>query len=242
MARTESKSSEVQAGSSLASDDAATARWHLSHAALSGLSHGIDHLHCFRNLVLGARVLHPYAPFSLLRSAVENLATAVWLLAPEEGVDRVQRRLQLARADAARGEEVRQMVGAPVGRPLETRLEEMASAAIAPGVPRDSAYGKAPGFERIVREAGEATRLKGDTLVMVWKTCSGITHGQLWASFGVLTREMVPDLDDPESESVHLKLSAPESTLQLATECAVVVGKEAWRLFDNRRLKFTTHQ
>jgi len=72
---------EVQAGSPLSGD----ARWspelQVAHAAWGAVIAAVDHPHTVKTLLADARVLHTHAPFTLLRSATETAATALWLLA-----------------------------------------------------------------------------------------------------------------------------------------------------------------
>jgi hypothetical protein len=232
------ESTKVQAGSDLDADDQATDPVHLSHAAMSAMSHGHDHLHCLRTLMVEAESLHIYAPFSLLRSALENYATALWLLQPDDHATRVRRRLQVAAADARRGEEVRAMLSAPVTRPLEQRLGQFADRAEAVGVPRDTVLGKTPSFERIIREAASSTVFQPETLLVLWKTASGVTHGQMWATLGALSRKVTREA---EGAVVHVELSAPEESLILMYQAVMLLGRRAWWQFDHRRLKFREH-
>lgn len=228
----------VQPHSELADTDTATAPYQTSHAVTSALSHGIDHLHCLKSLLVEARMMHTYAPFSLLRSAIENLSAAVWLLSPTDPALRAQRRLQLAVADARRGEEVGTMLGIPPNRPLAVRLEEMAAAAERAGVRRDVVLGGTISFGRIVRDAGAETKIGSDLTVAIWKLCSGITHGQTWASLSLLDRTLVPSVGSDDEGVQTYRLSAPERGLVSVTQVVVLVGHEAWRLYDRRRLHF----
>lgn len=229
----------VQPGSRMAVDDAATAPHHLSHAVLSALSHGIDHLHCFRSLIVDAQALHVYAPFSLLRAAFENFSTVLWLLEPDDRETRVQRRLQLAAANIRYGEDVRRLAQEAGEDQSERRLGDVAAIAVSAGVPADRILGRTPGYESIVRGGAAATALSADTLVLVWKTCSGITHGQSWASLGVLEREITQD--DESGEIVRLQLSAPNETVVLLAQTATLLCRDAWRLFDRHRLAWREH-
>jgi len=53
---------------------------------IQSTSAAIDHLHCLRNSMRGSGPdslwVHVQAPFSLLRDAIENTSTAMWLMAP----------------------------------------------------------------------------------------------------------------------------------------------------------------
>jgi hypothetical protein len=105
-------SPEVEAGSPLTGD----ARWspdlQVAHAAWSAVTQAIDHLHAVKTLVADARVVHTYAPFTLLRSATENAATAVWLLEPRPRTERVRRRLKLAHHEARESGKAQKLMAA----------------------------------------------------------------------------------------------------------------------------------
>jgi hypothetical protein len=64
-------------GSPLLSDDRRTHPYETSYAAWHALSHAVDHLHMLRSVLRDARTIHMYAPFSLLRGAIENGSAAV---------------------------------------------------------------------------------------------------------------------------------------------------------------------
>jgi hypothetical protein len=78
-------------GSPVRTDDARTHPYELSHGAWHSLSHAVDHLNCLRVLLRDAGVIHMYAPYSLVRSALENASTAVWTLHPASRTERVAR-------------------------------------------------------------------------------------------------------------------------------------------------------
>src|SRR5882672_614915 len=52
-----------------------------------------------------------YAPFSLVRAALENACAAVWMLQPPRRADRLARRLRFAVTDIRNGEQVNQVIG-----------------------------------------------------------------------------------------------------------------------------------
>jgi hypothetical protein len=233
----------VQPGSRTAGDDRLTDPHRLSHQVLTSLAHGIDHLHAFRSLVVKAEELHLYAPFSLMRGALENACTALWLLHPDDEATRAQRCLQLAAADVKHGEEARALTGerdAAGAERLARRRNRIGDLAEAAGLRRD-VIATAPGRARIVRESAAATTFDGDTLELVWRTCSGLAHGQQWATLGMLERESVVDADgDPDV--VRLQLSASGDSLVLMTKTITLLIDRAWRLYDRHRLAWRTHR
>ena len=56
----------------------------------------MDHLNCLHALLKDAQVIHMFAPYSLVRAALENASAAVWMLHPSGRATRICRRLRLA--------------------------------------------------------------------------------------------------------------------------------------------------
>ena len=81
-------------------DDAAAHPYEISHAVHSALASAVEHLDALRVLVADAHVVHARTPFTLMRAALENSSTAVWLLGPSSRDERIVRRLRLAWADS----------------------------------------------------------------------------------------------------------------------------------------------
>ena len=71
----------VAGGSALGEDDRRSDPWRPSHAASAALSASLDHLHALsHSLTMEGAVLHARAPFTLARGAIENAATALWIV------------------------------------------------------------------------------------------------------------------------------------------------------------------
>src|SRR4051812_2912986 len=81
-------------GSPLSADDERTHPFQTSHAAWHALSHAADPLHCLRAVLRDAAAIHMYAPYALVRAALENASAAVWMLHPRGRIERVTRRLR----------------------------------------------------------------------------------------------------------------------------------------------------
>ena len=85
----------VGPGSRLAADDDASDPYQVSHCARACLNAGVDHLHAAKALMFGAvPILHANSEYSLFRGALENLATAFWVLHPAQRSMRVERELR----------------------------------------------------------------------------------------------------------------------------------------------------
>jgi hypothetical protein len=102
-ARTQQEQASSEPGSRLAGDDKATEPYPVSAAAASVLMSALNHIHAVRTLIVEAKKIHQNAPLTLLRGALENTATGVWLLAPKSRDTRILRRLRLEYANAWNG-------------------------------------------------------------------------------------------------------------------------------------------
>jgi hypothetical protein len=138
-------------------------------------------------------MIHNHAPRTLIRSAMENAATAVWLLEPRQRGERLRRRLKLAHDEAKEAGQVHKLFPAEVmagKRPAQERVVEIRSLAIHLGLDPDDVVGRFS-YEKVVRMAGEATRLGVDLSALVWRLGRGFAHGRYWASMFWLQREVV---------------------------------------------------
>lgn len=205
-----------QKGSSLYGDDRWTYPHQLSHVARSSLGVALDQLRGLDNLIHKAGSLHPYASFSLIRSAIENGATAVWLLAPTSRPERVKRRLQLLTSDAYNAEKLRKaMPNWKVNSSLTDDLKAIADIA------KEHEIGKPERLQmtEIVRLAGDEVKERGISVEGGWQITSGITHGQIWAIHTLLTRE----IEDDAGDVVDALVKAGVRQVVWGVECARLV-------------------
>src|SRR5205823_6269469 len=96
--------------------------------------HAVDHLHCLHALIADAQLLNMYAPYTLVRAALENASAAVWLLAPASRTERITRRLRLAALDLRSADKVATAMGTRTNPSLGDRLDELTVIARAAGV------------------------------------------------------------------------------------------------------------
>ncbi|MFD3472824.1 hypothetical protein ACFWWM_42190 [Streptomyces sp. NPDC058682] len=118
------------AGSDLEDEDVAVAPYHLSHAAWLALTVAGDHLRALRTSVLTEEstdrvtaTLHTHAQVSLARGVIENAARAVWLLASDDRLIRIQRRLALQKKDIGSSTKLHDLLGGETPRTKEAREE-----------------------------------------------------------------------------------------------------------------------
>jgi hypothetical protein len=182
----------VEPGSSLDGDARKSPNLQVAHAAWNGINHSVDHLHALRALMLDARILNIYAPFTLVRSAMENAATAVWLLEPRQRPERLRRCLKLARHEAWESGQVHKLLPAEALKGIRTaqqRIDAIRALAVQLHLVPDNIAGHFS-YEKVIRSAGEATGIGGDLSALVWRFGSGFAHGRYWASFSLLEREV----------------------------------------------------
>lgn len=233
--RTHAQPTPPVVGSSLRKDDETTAPYHLSGAVGGALLSAVDHLDAFRALVVDAQILHARAPYTLLRAALENAATAVWLLAPRSRDERVLRLLRLQWADSRESENAQRLFGAEpkLSRAEWTaKLERVATTrGLSPQQVAD-VTGKWPGWKEIVDKAGtEGRELSGRDSVFLWMLASGIAHGHLWAVLSPLL-ERVETV--ASGDLVTLRLSASDKAVVLMASVATLMMFEGFRLVDER--------
>jgi len=221
---------EPGAGSSLRGDDARLHPYEISHAVWSALSHGVDHLHALRSQVREGKAIHNFAPYTLLRTAIENSSAAVWLLSPASRPERITRRLRYASTDIKNGEEVKRLIGHVGPRTEAERLAEIRALAVKAQVNPDRAA--APiGFRGIVEAAGAETEVGSTVTRLLWHMGSGIAHGDLWASISV--PETV-ELPGAPAGMRHLHVSAGMEGLYVMTLAAMALTTKGWGLYDLR--------
>jgi hypothetical protein len=230
------------AGSSLLEDDQAAYPYVMSQAVGGALVSATDHMDALGTLIQDAHIVHARAPFTLLRAALENSATAVWLLAPADRKERLLRRLRLQWADYLDKENAERLFIAdprPSRADRQTELQEIARACgLADEQITAVTAGKA-GFRAIVGTAAREAPgcpFTDRQAVYCWMAASGIAHAQRWAVFSpVLARVEVPGA--PEG-STGLALSVDEKALTGIASITSQMMLEGWRLPGERRRRY----
>jgi hypothetical protein len=218
-------------GSPLRGDDERTHPYEISHAAWHALSHAVDQLHCLRSVLRDAQMIHMYAPYSLVRPALENASAAVWMLHPANRIERITRRLRYAAVDIRNGEQAKELVGAVGPRSEEARLDEVRDLAKLAGVDPDDVVRKV-GYWQIVNAANEVLAAGSKAVPFTWKLCSGIAHGDLWTTISAAERVELPGA--PPGMGVF-QLTANLKILMYVTTFATHMTMLGWRLYDERR-------
>ena len=157
LARTDAQASppETPAASPMGGDDKRLHPYHLSHAVWSSLSHAGDHLNALRALLAGGLV-PMFAPYTLIRAALENACMAVWLLDPASRAERITRRLRVAADDVRHGEDARTITGETGPKTRDQRLAEVRQIARKYGVDERNVIKRA-NYSDIVKAVSDLT-------------------------------------------------------------------------------------
>jgi hypothetical protein len=217
-------------GSTMQGDDNQAQPYHLSHAAWHLLSNAVDHLGCLRALVGDAKVIHMYAPFSLVRGALESACGAVWLLQPPQRNERLGRRFRLAIADIRNGEQARKLTGRPGPRTAQERIDQIYAIARRAGI-EDRELKAGAGFSGIIKTVDQSGPANG-VIEASWRLCSGFAHGDWWTTLSGSRRTLITRVAGEDVGT--LKIEANLGLLMQVTALAIRQTGYGWQLYDQR--------
>jgi len=170
------------AGSSLAADDRPLGGWNGSTLIRSSVGAGVAHVEALNRMVTKAGVVDPYTPWTLLRGALETFATAVWLLAGKDRIERRSRALALWAEDlrnrAQHEDDTHYVITGPGEKSGADRREEILQRGDSIGIPRTSLPAVKAGG--ILEAAATAAGLDPRAVRASWRVGSGFAHGRFW--------------------------------------------------------------
>ncbi|MFD5814817.1 hypothetical protein [Streptomyces sp. NPDC127038] len=223
----------VEDGSSLSGDDAEVPTLMVSSAAYQCFAQAVDHLHAVQALLFEAKMIHTYAPYSLLRAAVEAAGEAIWLLGPDSRQERIRRCLKRAYENVSKGQQFAVLADVqPSGRSAATRIQEIRQLATRHGIDPDGVCGRWSTQQQLKYVDELLNKGKDPSAQAVWQICSGFAHGREWATFGLLERTVQSQVGNVVQ--VRLSSSGPILLKMLAMTTAVTA--EARRLIEERRV------
>ena len=217
---------ETPASSAMGGDDKRLKPYHISHASWASLSHAGDHLLALRAL-LATGLIPMFAPYTLIRAALENASMAVWLLAPAGRAERITRRLQVAADDIRNGERARAITGDKGPKTREQRLDEVGQIAEKCGIDGRAATTRAT-YSEIIQAVGDPDQVT----LLAWNTCSGIAHGDFWATPAAMRMVGLPVGGSPDVGAYQI--TANVSLLRYFATFAVNMTNRGWGLYDQR--------
>lgn len=229
---------DVQIGSALYGDDKATYPLPTSSYVRYLLMASADNLAALRSMTVSEETdtnldltLHPFAPYTLLRNALESAGTALWIIAPARRKERVLRTAKLEYADANLSKAALNSLGSTDQETYDRRIK-LVEDMIRPYPEIAWKDVTSYGVTGLLREIGELPSLTQVRPLAKWQICSGMAHGKRWA--GLLLSDM-EEVGEPTTagEGTFL-LTGSYKHLLLLTHNAVAMQAEAMRLLKER--------
>lgn len=240
---------EVQDGSPLAGDARKSTKYQVGHRAWLALTVAVDFLACLQDSLRGEQHdgtmsvnLHKYGQFALIRGALEAGGLAVWLLGPPSRTTRIANCLGLAWKEIKPTYALLEFVGATPPRPEAEQRRQLIETLIAAGwtkpatTKQSSEKAVARLFEKctysaIMKAAGELSGRGGDMVHAVWSACSGLAHGDVAKTLGIL------NLSDHTRVSPHetaIRVGANVDLLHRFSRVAVEMTDHGFELYRQR--------
>ncbi len=193
------------------------------------LMHSYDCLWGLHQLIKHEGQQH-FAPYVLLRGAIETAATAVWLLEPHERTTRLERRAAIEADDA--NESLKAIQSAGVLDPQDTtgeRIRALQPIILAAGL--EPANCRWKGYGAVIKaiDQNPSSRL---SLEAAWRSCSGMSHGKFWAFTAVAVESQRVTVGPNEYRANFTPSYHP---LAIMLDLTVATLQRADRLYDQRR-------
>lgn len=213
----------IRRGSLLEAADALSRPFQASHKVNQQLTNAADHLHALRTLFIEAKAQHIYAPYTLIRPALEG---AVGILYTFTDATPVSVALTTLRDEYANINEMHTAaitIGVPVHIADAEKLAraELLDATIdTAGFRRNDVKGKPKSTTGRMEAVAKFYRL-GRMPLSMWQMCSAASHGTRWA---LPMLAMFDAEDDGKSETVSGRIVSDEATIlhTLTTACDVL--------------------
>jgi hypothetical protein len=208
-------------------DDRFTRPYQTSHAVNYLILTAVDHLHCLKTVMQDAEAQHIFAPFTLIRSAIETASTALWLLSPQDRKTRVTRSLRLEANNITMLGKAHGTMGADIAETTAMRLALLSGAIVKSGVDKDVVMGSYPAVQTIIttatKEAGLSRWIFG-----AWQLSSGSAHGKTWA--GAHTATFTANEASSTEDVYNGVLTSDEISISKVLFAALAVVNRALRL------------
>lgn len=219
----------VQERSALWTDNQRSHPYDVSQGITHAMTVAADHLHAMRMALTGVAPdhisLHAHAPFTLLRAALENTCTALWLTGAPNRDERILRRLRLEAKSLKHNEQLLRMHGVDCAADIADRRNRLRRVADARGITAAALNAQLSPTEILKAVGRQLCDDPADqTLVLqLWSLCSAFAHGDWW---------VLPLLDievlGPVSTGVsRVRLTAPTELVRDTTRQVLELAKES---------------
>jgi hypothetical protein len=209
-------------GSLLDIVDAMTEPNQASHLIGYLLHTAVDHLHALKMMMDNAGAQHTFAPYTLIRGAIENASTALWILQEDEPRSVAVRALKLQYVDLLDQERAATSVDPAAGL-NEDLLRHFDGCLARNGLTGEGVKSRPPGQLRIIEETSKHFDIPHSGIT--WQMCSAAAHGRKWA-WKLLTLFETQD-DDGVSRVLNGRLTSNEMSIAVALDVACNVVRKA---------------
>lgn len=191
------KPTNVESGSAMFGDDKVTHPLPTSFYVKYLLTAGADNLMAVRSMLVAHEskadvqlTLHSFAPYTLVRTAIECAAVATWIMAPASRPERVFRTLVVELDDAWKSYQAFQSMNLDGEATYGQRAETLQF--IAAKYPSISWVKVKKGYKitDVLGEVGALPILQSTDPLSKWQLASGMAHGKHWA--GLLLSDKAP--------------------------------------------------
>lgn len=213
----------VLPGSSMAGDDRRLHPFEISQAIRHLINATVDQLHGIKTLAVDAQVQHLAVGSTLARAALENTATALWMLGPTKRETRLERVL---RWHMRNYQDEHSTVGHLVGDAAKNNMKTVLELAGELGVDVSAVQ---RGY-RITTPIDGAEEFTSMNVRFMWSVASGFAHGRPWAYQGLLQRRTLQVAD---GETVVRLTPRTELAIWLPLQAVHLLG-ELLRLREQR--------
>lgn len=207
----------VEKGSDAAGDEAATGNRIIPYAIVDGqLMAVLDHLRAWADKLAGSGVkdtysLNLYADYTLFRPVLESLASAIWMLGPDEREQRIKNALKVAATELRLTKmytDALRRAGTPdEGSEENTALLEGAirftSASTGADASKTLSFVIDP--SELPRKAQRFVGGRGQDFYRYWAMCSAHAHAQI---FGVLRHASRTEHDGPDGRWTYAEMDS----------------------------------
>lgn len=227
----------VQMGSSLAEDDKRTDPYQMTTMVAISLNAAADHISALRSTIIKGEGVHPWASYTLLRAALENAATSVWLLEPStRRSERIKRLLRLHYTNAHdRNKAVATAGGAG---DLSEQKDKFISIGRDAGLDQHEIdeVSKRVSWGNVVQgaESSKHIQLSNNEAFLIWQVCSAVAHARPWGTLSALDHEVATQ---KTNGMMQVRLTTSEELLLSSTQVAAHFIEVGWHLYNQRRIR-----
>jgi hypothetical protein len=176
-------------------------------------------------------IIHPTSDYTLIRGALENLATAFWILHPSDGCDRIERVLRWHAENYFDGDQATAALGLTNYLPLQDHYDKIAAVGVHAACKRKR-KGITDGYTStdVLKYVNANTSIEPRPHLM-WQVCSGFAHGRQWASFAMNAAAITPTA---QKSVKSVRFTSDFKRLLVCGSPAFELMNEVIRLFNDR--------